>query len=354
MNTNVATIEQKPQSALATIRQDLDKMAGQFEAALPKHIPTERFKRVVLTAIQNNPELLDCDRRSLWNAAMRAAQDGLLPDGRDGAMVVRKTQSGKAANWQVMVGGIRKKVRNSDEIATWDAHAVYEKDEFAFELGDEPYIKHKPYMGGDRGKIVAAYSVAVLKSGEKSREVMSAAEIFAIRDRYSDGWKAFKANRIKSTPWHDAEAEMCRKTVVRRHSKVLPMSTDLDDLLRRDDDIVDVREEVRQRQQAERATGTNVLDVFAGAPNQSDETPVETVDQETGEITDEAPPKQIAEDSAEEPSAADAYERGRQDRRDKKALKASPGEWRDGQHQAPIDAREAGWRVEDAQEKDKP
>ena len=31
--------------------------------------------------------------------------------------------------------------------------------------------------------------------------------------------------RSKSTPWADYEGEMCRKTVARRHSKVLPMST---------------------------------------------------------------------------------------------------------------------------------
>jgi recombination protein RecT len=80
---------------------------------------------------------------------------------------------------------------------------------------------------GDRGRIIATYSVAVLKSGERSREVMWIDEIEAIRvkSKYPDGG-----------PWKDHYGEMCRKTVARRHSKVLPMSSDLDDLLRRDDD----------------------------------------------------------------------------------------------------------------------
>lgn len=36
--------------------------------------------------------------------------------------------------------------------------------------------------------------------------------------------------------WTKHYGEMCKKTVARRHSKVLPMSSDLDDLLRRDDE----------------------------------------------------------------------------------------------------------------------
>uniref|UniRef100_UPI00195373C4 recombinase RecT n=1 Tax=Klebsiella aerogenes TaxID=548 RepID=UPI00195373C4 len=46
---------------------------------------------------------------------------GLLPDGREGAIV---EFSGKA-QWMPMIGGLRKKVRNSGEIATWEAHVVY-------------------------------------------------------------------------------------------------------------------------------------------------------------------------------------------------------------------------------------
>lgn len=250
--TDVATIE-KPASPLAIIRRDLDKMSSQFEAALPKHIPLERFKRVVMTAIQQSPQLLDCDPRSLWNSAMRAAQDGLLPDGRDGALVPFK---GKV-QWLPMVAGLRKKVRNSGELSTWEVHVVHEKDHFEFELGDEPFIKHKPFFGGDPGKVIAAYSVATLKDGEKSREVMSVAEIERIRDMAPAG-------KSKDSPWNNHFEEMCRKTVARRHSKVLPMSTDLDDLLRGDDEIMDVKQEVRERQQAERVSGANVLDVFAG------------------------------------------------------------------------------------------
>ena len=208
-------------------RHELERMEPQFKAALPAHIPAERFARVGMTAIQNNPDLLKCDRRSLWNAMMRAAQDGLLPDGRDGAIVAYK---GKA-QWMPMIGGIRKKVRNSGEISTWDVQCVYQNDQFDFELGDEPFIRHKPALT-NRGSMIAAYSVAKLKDGSLSREVMSIEEIEGVRGK----------SKAEFGPWNDPVfyPEMVRKTVARRHSKLLPMSSDLDDLIRRDDELYDL------------------------------------------------------------------------------------------------------------------
>ena len=69
-------------NAISEVRLQLDTMIGQFAAVLPRHIPVERFGRVVLTAVQTNPVLSNVERRSLWNACMKAAQDGLMPDGR--------------------------------------------------------------------------------------------------------------------------------------------------------------------------------------------------------------------------------------------------------------------------------
>lgn len=277
--STVATAERV--NPVVVFRNELDNMEGQFQAALPAHIPVERFCRVLMTAIQQNPELLECERRSLWNAAIKAAQDGLLPDGREGAMVVRKDRNrGKLANWQPMIAGIRKKVRNSGEIATWDAHCVYEGDEFQFKLGDDPGVHHAYDLKAPRGKIIGAYSVAVMKDGQKSYEVMTIGEIRAIRDR-SDAWKAFKAGFIKSTPWQTDEGEMCRKTVARRHSKVLPMSTDLDDLVRRDEEHYQFDDAKEQSKATGSGTLASRLDALAKMAPAEPET---EHDPKTGEI----------------------------------------------------------------------
>lgn len=317
MNTEVATVAEKPPagtSPLVVIKGQIDQREVEFKNALPAHIPVERFKRVLMTAIQNNPDLVKADRASLFNSAMRAAQDGLLPDGREGAIVIYTTKVKdpdtrrevwiNKAQWMPMIGGIRKKVRNSGTLQDWNAHVVFAHDEFEYELGDEPFIRHRPAKG-DRGKAVAAYSVATFKDGTKSREVMSLAEIEKVR----------AVSRAKDKgPWVQWWEEMARKTVARRHSKVLPMSTDLDDLIRRDDSLYDLagaRDE--SKQEGRRPKLVEALDRIAGQASDSkpsreavESEPVPAgeemrVDGETGEILEGG--------TTDEPAVEDSPER---------------------------------------------
>lgn len=209
--------------AVQEVRGAIEKMAPQFKAALPAHVSVDKFVRVTLTAVQTNPQLLEADRRTLFAAATKAAQMGLLPDGREGAIVTFKNQ----AQWMPMVAGIMKLVRNSGEISTWSVQAVYENDHFDFCLGDEEHITHKPALA-KRGNLIAVYSIVTMKDGEKSREVMSVEDVNQIRTRSRSG---------NSGPWQTDFAEMAKKTVVRRHSKRLPLSTDIDGVIKEDDEL---------------------------------------------------------------------------------------------------------------------
>lgn len=301
----------KTENPLVMLNDQLEKRSAQFQAALPAHIPVERFKRVILTAIQQNPKLATADRPTLFTSAMKAAQDGLLPDGREGALVIFNTKMKingvdrwvDAVQWIPMVAGLRKKVRNSGEIATWDVKAVFEKDEFLYEEGIDAILKHKPFLDGDAGELKAVYSVCKMKSGEVSIDVMSKWQVDRIR------------NMSKSKdrgPWVDHYVEMAKKTVARRHSKVLPMNTDLDDLIRRDDGLYDMesasdkavptrRPQLSDFSELETSSPT---DTKPGAePVEQDKTDV--VDAETGEVTTE---------DLVEPSAADAYKLGAETR----------------------------------------
>ena len=51
----------------------------QFAMALPKHISTDRFTRVALTAVRQNPKLQECSVPSLLGVFMTLAQLGLEP-----------------------------------------------------------------------------------------------------------------------------------------------------------------------------------------------------------------------------------------------------------------------------------
>lgn len=222
-------LAERRDNPVAVFRQNLDQMTDQLKMALPAHISVEKFQRVATTAVQQNPALLDpqkVDRRSLFGALTKAAQDGLLPDGREGAIVPFKGQ----AQWMPMVAGIMKKVRNSGDIATWDAVPVFEKDKFQRLLGDDQRIYHEPYDEGDPGQVVGAYSIVTFKDGSKSRDYMPRWRIEKARNQNPVG-----KNSLMWTQFYDEGAV---KTVIRHHSKRLPMSTDIEAIFARDDTMM--------------------------------------------------------------------------------------------------------------------
>lgn len=198
----------------------------QIAAALPAHIRPERFRRIVVTAINQTPDLLRADRRSLFNACIRAANDGLLPDGREGALVVFNTKEKidgkdvwiKKVQWMPMIQGILKRARNTAELASAASHVVYEHDRFTYRLGDDESLEHEPLLTGARGNPIGAYAIAKLKDGTVQREFMTAAEINEVR----------AVSKSKDGPaWGRWWGEMARKTVARRLFKWLPTSSEL-------------------------------------------------------------------------------------------------------------------------------
>lgn len=206
---------------IRSIEHDFKLLRERLISALPKHVPVQLFVATVLTACAVEPKLLQCDRHSLFLASLKAARDGLLPDGREAALVPFKDNKLRimVVVYIPMFAGLLKKVRNSGELASLSANAVYEKDVFEYELGDNERIVHKPVMSGARGKLFAAYAIARTKDGGVYRRVLSAEDVHAIR--------AF-SKAAATGPWSGPfESEMWIKTAIRRLSKILPQSTDI-------------------------------------------------------------------------------------------------------------------------------
>lgn len=219
---------------IESMRLTLSRMEAEFTMALPPQIPVKKFVRTTMTAIQMQPQLLEADRRSLIGACMKAAQDGLLVDGREAALVIFRTKNGQQVQYMPMIGGLLKKLRNSGELASISAHVAYAGDQFRYELGDEERIVHVPLMNGNRGDAVAAYAIARTKDGAIYREVMSVDEIEQVRS----------VSRAKdSGPWVQWWSEMAKKTVTRRLCKRMPSSADLDALIANDNETNDLAPE---------------------------------------------------------------------------------------------------------------
>jgi recombination protein RecT len=234
--TPAAVPPAKQLKPIEEVRSVIQTLAPQFKMALPGHISVEKFQRVAITAINQNPELLAADRSSLYGACMKAAQDGLLPDGREAALVIFNTKQGdvwvKKVQYMPMVAGILKKIRNSGELKELSVHVVFKNDFFEYFIDDDgEHLKHIPEIDGERGEFRLVYAVATTLEAGRYVEVMTKGQVEEVR--------AISKSKDKG-PWVDWYPEMARKTVIRRLSKRLPMSTDIDELLRRDDDLYDL------------------------------------------------------------------------------------------------------------------
>jgi recombination protein RecT len=196
--------------------------------ALPAHVPFDRFERNLSNAIMNNPALMNCNPREVFREVAKVAALGLLFDAHLGEAYLI-TSRGRDGNTvpQARIGyrGLIKLARQSGDVAAIYAHEVCQNDHIECVLGDDKKLVHKPDLFGDRGPVVGYYAVVKFKDGESDFEPMNRGQIDAIRDA-TDGYKAFKAGKIKSTPWSTSYDEMAKKTVIRRLSKRISLSPD--------------------------------------------------------------------------------------------------------------------------------
>jgi recombination protein RecT len=207
------------------INRTLNIMAPEFQKALNgDHKRTEKFVRVAATAINGNANLLKADRTSLYAACNKAAADGLLPDGREAAFVM----FGNQAQYMPMMAGILKKLRNSGELSSITALIVHRNDNFKYWVdSDGEHLNFEPNMFAERGEVIGVFAMAKLHDGALYVEVLTKAQVEQVR-------KVSKA--ANNGPWVTWWDEMARKTAMRRLSKRLPMSTDMDGLFGHDDD----------------------------------------------------------------------------------------------------------------------
>ena len=194
---------------------------AQMALALPKSMTAERLTRIVMTECRKVPALMQCNQESFFGAVLQCAQLGLEPGSALGHCYLLPFGNGKSRdgrpNCQLIIGyrGMIDLARRSGQIVSINAFCVHEADEFEYELGLHPDIHHRPSPLAERGPVTYVYAVAVLKGGGVQFEVMSRAEIKAVRAQSKAG---------KSGPWVTHWEEMARKTVVRKLFKYLPVS----------------------------------------------------------------------------------------------------------------------------------
>lgn len=206
---------------------------SQIKAALPRHMTAERMARIATTEMRKVPKLAQCDPMSFLGAVIQCAQLGLEPGNALGHAYIlpfdkREKVGGQwktvRTEAQVIVGyrGMIDLARRSGQIVSIDARAVYEGDKFECVLGLDPQVNHEPDWQNpnraDPSKLRFVYAVAKLKDGGVQFDVMSRAEVEAIRSR---------SKSADNGPWVTDFPAMALKTVVRRLFKYLPVSIEL-------------------------------------------------------------------------------------------------------------------------------
>lgn len=283
-STAVAT-----QNPVVALQKNVADRIDQIGMSLPGHITKDKFLRTAQTAIAMTRNIEKAKAGSLLQAVSKAAADGLILDGREAALVIDYQGD---VQYRPMMRGLLKLAYNSGMVKSISVQIVRDGDDFEYLLGDEERITHKIDFKKKRGEPYAVYAVATLADGAIMREVMTVEQVNAIRDR-SDAYRAFKANKIKSTPWSTDWEEMARKTVFRRLSKYLPSSTDRDTLHqaveRIDEDYtidVDANDAPPPPPTKKRGAAAAALKDITPEADREDAT---DFDAETGEVADEFP-----------------------------------------------------------------
>lgn len=239
---------------LVAFKRDFNTLLEKKELALPSSVSQEAFKNAAVVAVQDNPKILTCDQASVFKSIRTLAAAGLVPDGREAALVPFKTK--QDGNWidkcqaMPMVFGLIKMVRRSGTVKDIRAHIVYEKelaqDRFTYVVGDEEKLEHSPILFGDRGEPMAAYAIAVLTDGAIVREFMSAEDIEKVRQSSAAQriYKKGQPPKISEEPigiWKDWWDQMWKKTVIRRLCKRLDMSSEDMRRLMVEEDAADIQ-----------------------------------------------------------------------------------------------------------------
>jgi recombination protein RecT len=272
--TNNGQIVKKPPQS-KDLRALLNSMGGEIARALPKHVAPDRMLRIALTALSATPKLAQCTPESFLGSIVQAAQLGLevnTPLGHAYLLPFEDRRNNRTL-CQLIIGyqGMIDLARRSGMVKAVYAFPVYAGDEFSWELGLNPTIKHKPSAAEHKDSdLTHVYAVAKLEGGEPIFTVLTRAEVEKYRKR---------SRASSSGPWVTDFEAMALKTAIRRLFRWLPKSAEMARAAE-----IDEAPEIGKAQLA--AADPEVLGYLSaqGMDVEGATQPVQDVDPDTGEV----------------------------------------------------------------------
>ena len=165
-----------------------------------------------LSLFQSNPQLQKCDPTSILNSVVSVARTSITlnPVMRLAYLIPR----GNKCILEFSYMGLIALLRDNGCIRTISAHIVYEDEEFLHNIAENSITHIPKYAETEQlhnaRKIIGCYSRATLPTGDVSYEFMPMWEIDKIKKLSKGGFA-----------WKDWRDEMIKKSVLKRHFKLL-------------------------------------------------------------------------------------------------------------------------------------
>ena len=195
-------------------RNQINKAYKKFETLNPEKAKTELgFAQQIF---ETNTYLQQCDPQSIFNAVVNVARTSITlnPVMRLAYLIPRKNKCVLEFSYMGLVAMLR----DNNCIKSIQAVIVFEDEDFEYDIASNT-ITHKPKYAKteeehNAREMIGCYSRATLPNGEIVYEFMPMWEIDKIR-RQSDG------SSSKYSAWNTWRDEMIKKSVIKRHFKML-------------------------------------------------------------------------------------------------------------------------------------
>lgn len=223
--SQLVRLDDKAKLLEGVFRQNLSAMAK----VVPRTMgDPSRLLRIAYNNVAYDTNLLECTATpvgmaSIFGGIVEALKLGLMIGGpmQEAWLIPFKDNKAGAKVATLIIGyqGYRNILDRGKSVIDLHPVAVHAGDEFSFELGSRPFVRHIPKLtAAERRELIAVYACAHLPRGGLQIEVMG-------KDEVDDHRKKSRAG--SSGPWVDFYEAMALKTVIRKIAKYLPKSSEI-------------------------------------------------------------------------------------------------------------------------------
>lgn len=223
------------------IAQALQAWGSNLQMTLPKHLTPDRFIQMATSIIAKNPAIAECSAQSVIGAILQASILGFPSVEALGYCYFVPFNNKRPGGWvkevQFQIGykGLMDLARRSGKIETIHAFVVVEGDEFAYELGLNPTISHKPcgeVADPDGGNVRFAYAVVKYSDGGFGFEVLPKARIEQLRMRSP------MARNGLTGAWKTDYESMAKAKAIKQLAKSMPLTIDAMSTIASDERVI--------------------------------------------------------------------------------------------------------------------